>query len=299
MAMPNKLIEGASSKLGESWIRQVLTPAFAFWLVGLMAWMWATGWDEQLTRFETWSSSAGNGTTLIVVAILALLVVATSGGAVERLTLPVLTLIEGYWPAWLRWPQERLRRRQKRRWLKFDAEWRALKAKVHGEGESAHDQTRLASLDSALRRFPSTFAGPVNEPDELMPTRVGNILRAGEFRPRDHYGLEPTLCWTHFWLLIPDSRREELRASRTELDASIGLLVWALLSAVWSIWIWWIPLASALTACAVYEFLILPAARTWADQVEAVFDLDRTKLYQALRLELPTSPPRSVGMVSS
>jgi hypothetical protein len=51
-----------------------------------------------------------------------------------------------------------------------------------------------------------------------MPTRFGDILRAAEFRPRDKYGLDTTVCWYPLWLLLPAEVKQEISQARLELD---------------------------------------------------------------------------------
>jgi hypothetical protein len=67
-------------------------------------------------------------------------------------------------------------------------------------------------------------------------------------------------------------------------------MLWVLATVVWSVFVWWIPLAAVPLAVAWYRGAVLPAARVYADLIEAAFDLHRPALYRALRLQLPARP---------
>jgi hypothetical protein len=93
-----KLWDGLAGKLTERWITQSI-PALFFWLVVYGTWILAHGgWraaDELASRFTGLPTSA----KYVTIAV-ALAVVTGSIALVSRLTLPVLRLLEGYWPRW-------------------------------------------------------------------------------------------------------------------------------------------------------------------------------------------------------
>lgn len=54
--------------------------------------------------------------------------------------------------------------------------------------------------------------------NRLMPTRLGNVLRAAESGVEDKYGIDPVPCWPALWLVLPDETRTEVTAARASLD---------------------------------------------------------------------------------
>src|ERR671923_45020 len=102
---------GVGGKLAERLVATILTPAFAFWAGGLLAWVDREGWAS----VENWIADRSSGVQAAL-AIGSILLIAVSGLVVEHLTLPVLRFLEGYWPRWLDWARRPLvdRKRKQR-----------------------------------------------------------------------------------------------------------------------------------------------------------------------------------------
>ena len=94
--MPTKLLEGFGGKLVDQWAANLLTPAFVFWLGGLLAWGDRHPWPD-LTTLNTLDEPLQ-----IAVLIVALLVVIATGFVIQRFDLAVLRFFEGYWPPFLK-----------------------------------------------------------------------------------------------------------------------------------------------------------------------------------------------------
>jgi hypothetical protein len=141
----------------------------------------------------------------------------------------------------------------------------------------------LAHVDHDLRNWPVA-------PQLVMPTRLGNILRAAEERPCVKYGLDVAVCWPMLWLLLEKDTREQVANARSALNGSVTLLLWAVLSLVWTPLAWWVAPLGLAVAVAVYYVPILSSAQVYGDLMGSVFDLRRTCLYEALRWPLPVSP---------
>lgn len=65
-----------------------------------------------------------------------------------------------------------------------------------------------------------------SQPNRLMPTKLGNILRAAESRPYDKYGLDAVICWSRLWLLLPDGVKKELQEARSNLNTAARFWLW-------------------------------------------------------------------------
>ena len=83
-------------KLGDRWA-SVSVPALIFWLGGLAAWTYHRGGLHTLASQTRWLNRQTTAVQVTVI-LTVLLVVAASAVLIDRMTTPVLRLLEGYWP---------------------------------------------------------------------------------------------------------------------------------------------------------------------------------------------------------
>lgn len=265
-------------KVAEKWPAWALMPSFVFWVGGLAC--WAARHPEGWAAFLAWLG----GSTQVVQAgllILGLFVVVSSGVVAQQFSTETLRLFEGYWPRWA-WPLRRL--------MSAWAAWRLKSAAARFQQLEAKRPHQLspaesdehARLDWQLIHTPAL-------PQQLMPTRLGNILRAAETRPANKYGLDVIICWPRLWLLLSEETRAELAASRATLDAAAHVCFWGLLSLIWCLWSWWAVPVGLLITLGAYRRM-LAAGEVYGSLLESAFDVHRVLLYQSLRWPLPRSP---------
>jgi hypothetical protein len=271
------MLSGLGQKLADRWAAASL-PASMFWVGALAAFLVGHGGATAWGALERWIQQR-SAITQVALTAGTLLLVVSSAALAQRLATPLLRLLEGYsWPSRL---GRRLRARSVRRSDRTMAAWRELAPPVQRGGASAEQQLRFLTLDRRRRRAPA-------DPGRHMPTRLGNLLRAAEARPRDKYGLDPVVCWPRLWMLLPEPTRRELAAARAGLD--LGATVWLLsvLSLGFAIWTPW-ALLGAGVAVGAYLWLLADAQR-YGELLEAAFDLHRSSLYRSLRWPLPANP---------
>jgi hypothetical protein len=355
--MLTKFWETVGSKLAEHWVARVLTPAFAFWAGGLLA----VAWDSLRAdvRTQGWAMALrGPAQALQALPVViqgALVLAGLAGLAVsalvaERVTLPLLRLLEGYWPRGRpRWLRDKLIRRHAGRRTKDQPRFSELFGKRERGGLTPGEYTELRRLELRLKQ-PATPAGswlpswardwllpadgaalePARQrhqdlvrkrdstqlaPAEVaelgrlewrlrrvpvssaltMPTRLGNLLRAAEERPRLKYGLDTVAVWPQFWLVLPKDTRDELMQARAALDAAARLWLWSVLFVVWTPWALWALPVALVVAAATYYGSMLDAAEVYGDLMEAAFDVHRTELYKAARWPPTATPAEEAG----
>lgn len=282
--MPTKFLEGLTGKLAEQWVASLLTPAFAFWLGGLLAWVQKFGWDDLQQQFAKLVDPLQ-----VAVLIGILLIITTSAFAIQRLDLAILRFFEGYWHPWFNPIRRWLIKQQRKQIDRLNKQWETLQRKQDQTRLTAEEREELITIDYQLRQFP-------DQADRLMPTRLGNILRAAESKPGDKYGLDAIICWSRLWLVLPDGVKKELQEARADLNTAARIWLWGILFLIWSIWAWWAIPVGLIVAWFAYGWM-LESSVTYGDLLESAFDLYRLELYKSLHFSLPQSPAeeREVG----
>ena len=274
--------KATAGKLADRWAAAV-APAIVFWGAVVLAWAHAgSGWSR-LTRISDWLNKQ-QVASQVAALIGALVVVAASVIVVQRLTDPVLRALEGYWPAPLAPVAYVFRKFVQWRKARDDQKWQALQKKIEGMEPTAGQLARQARLDRRRR------CRPVLD-NELLPTRIGNILRAAETRPRHRYGLDVMLIWPRLWLILPETARSELGAARSSLNASVAAVIWGTAFAAFTFPFlkWWSLVALTIPFLAIVWWV--PArAEVFAELIRSSVELYRVALYNQLRWPLPDNP---------
>ncbi|MGW3242922.1 hypothetical protein [Streptomyces sp. NPDC001070] len=208
-------------------------------------------------------------------------------------------VLEGYWDRWA--PTSRLAgvlaEYQRRKWLVLlDATTREAAAAESLAGQSLREQIRaqdaLARLErdrhQAVRRLSALPPGNV-----LLPTALGNALRAGELRAGERYGLATLASWPRILPQVSGRLAAALGSARDSLDTAVNLchcfLACFLAGAVAlhdEPGQWWL-LAAFLAAAALAYKGAVTAAQAYAGLMYVVYDLHRFDLATALGHELP------------
>jgi hypothetical protein len=282
-----KFWEGLGNGLADRFLSRLFTPALLFWSTGAVAWLFSSlgpgGARQGLTSLRATATGleALSGTLQLAALVAAAFLLVASALAAEQLTLPLLRVLEGYyWPPGL---ARRLRGRHARRQARMRQRWAELVQEAGLADLSPETAIELSDAEQDLRRVPSS-------PQLVMPTLLGNVLRAAEERPSVRYGLDVAVCWPMLWLLLDKDTREEVANARSALNGSVTLLLWAVLSLVWTPLAWWVAPIGVAVALAVYYVPVLSSGQVYGDLMASVFDLRRACLYDALRWPLPASP---------
>jgi hypothetical protein len=336
--MTAKILESFGSKFAEQWIATLLTPAFIFWLGGLITISQRLGWQALIAPFKAQDQSVQ-----IAILIGCFCIIAASAFIVQRFDRATLRFLEGYWHPLLysiRQQRTQYYRQRKANLTKqnqtlrkketeLEAELQTLECIIKTQGEASltdkqHASSRerkerlLIKVQETLSRIRQQLrAMPIANPD-LMPTRLGNILRSAERAPLKKYGLDAIICWSRLWMLLPDAVKKDLQEARTNLNNAARVWLWSILfCCIWTfVSCWLLTMSKSPTstsnATAVFLFLqilattwqlilgslsatfaynwALEAASTYGELIEAAFDLHRNLLYQSIRWNIPPDP---------
>lgn len=252
-------------------VLNAVLPSLVFWggLVLLAA--QGAGWE---TASRWWTARAGLEQALLIGGTVAglLLFSFVAAGRVTSLT----RLWEGYWPGGTcSWLAVRRIRRHTDLW----------------------DSLNLEKAPDYMRRF---YSFPVRKAD-VLPTRLGNVLRAAEDYPGDEerYGMDAVFYWPRLYLVLPTETRSLVEDHRSALDRMIllaslavafppaALILIAVAHTSWPAWA--ISTAVALlTGTAAYQGAV-SAAVAFGDVVRSCFDNYRRALLEQLGFALPAS----------
>lgn len=282
------LVKEATSEL---WLRfSVVTMLPNFVFIGTMAlllYSGAPGTAPDLSTLEKIKDIS------IVSGVLLLLAVFLLSLIVHPFQFLLIRVLEGYWGEkrlggmfrkWAVKRQKTVRDKSKNELTRILSE---LKKPLDLETKSALTR-KAAALSTHLQQY-----YPVSE--RMMPTRLGNILRAAEDQAGKPYGLDAVTIWPRLYPVLPKEFRERLDQQRLQLDIcvrySITLLVTAIGSALLLYrYLWWmsLPLGFLLLAYLSYRSAC-SAALLYGQALKVAFDLYRFDLTKALHLPLPAT----------
>ena len=272
-------------------MRRVLTVHFApcaLFVAGVLALVRAGSFSGRSDWGAVWpqrpASVFGAITTITVCATFLSLLL-------QPFQVRAVRVLEGYWDRWS--PTARLAgvlvQVQRKRWL-------ALRKRAHRK--VGRDRELRVRAD-ALRRLAA-----VPPADVLLPTALGNALRAGELSAGERYGLTTLTSWPRIYLQVSDRMAEVLRSTRDALDTAVNFC-WAFLvltgTGVTALYdepsAWWLCGVGSVLAAVAYKGAVT-AAQAYSGLMHVVYDLHRFDLLDALHYPLPTDPASEEALFS-
>ena len=144
----------------------------------------------------------------------------------------------------------------------------------------------FSEADRVRDSFPRSF-------DDIMPTRLGNVLRRTESQAGSQYGLNALVAVPHILMVAPADHVEYVNDQRSQLDLAVRItFMSALASATAILFLWhcqfWVFIAIMPYALAYLSYRgSVVAAGHYGSALDTLINLDRFALYQQLHLELP------------
>jgi len=265
-------------------------PAFLFGLILFFTAGWSLPWLG-LTAEDYF---ALEGLRLSGITLGLLFLVTVFAYLLRAFTRPIIRTYEGYWP-WRRLQTWGIRRQQKRLRHLRDMQLQAFHEK---------DRRRYSRLQILFYRdYPS-------QAHRILPTRLGNVLRAAEDYSMSRYGLEGVFWWPRLEPLLPESLLTRLEAAFVGLIALLNLATLSLLYALlllanlflyWGGYVtinndfdeWWLwPLVATIALVIAYVIYrgAVTQARAYGDLIRVAYDEHRFLILDALHIEQPRTP---------
>lgn len=254
-----------------AWIFPSALAVLAVWFITLPM-IKAAGWQIPASIAALSGTEALSWLTGLSIAL---------GVVLSAMSTPLYRLLEGYsWPKFL----------QKKgvEWQK--QKYRALRAKVDAGIPGQQWETGLAW--ERLERYPTDI-------DQIAPTGFANALRSFETYGANRFNLDSQIMWTELWSVVPEQTRTEHDGAKVFVDLFVATLYVSLAFMVVSLVIICLDdkrtpldaLAVAIPlAISVYSYRMANVASTaWSATVEALVNIGRKPLAEALGLQLPAT----------
>jgi len=211
--MLGNFLDKASGLLDRNFLLAYWFPAFISASIAVLIGAWPRGWGSAL---ELWQlegmvkGQEGGLSAQILILVGALILITVLAYLLMPLTRPTVRFYEGYWPRWLyrrfgdmpRWGERAIYERM---------------TKDLDQAEVKEDRPRFNELQAVL-----FYGYPKRE--RLMPTRLGNALRAAEDYSKGAYGdgMDTVFWWPRLWPLLPEKVQEEVEEALTPMVALLN-----------------------------------------------------------------------------
>jgi uncharacterized protein (DUF486 family) len=281
-------ISGVSGAIGRyfsivSFIPSFFLIGFTFALIDSGAWS-GTG-EPDWARAGNAFTHLGNLAVLILISI-------ALGVVVHPVQFALVQFFEGYWgtgrlaqrarAARVRYHLERLRD------VQFGNNQRAQLALENGE-DLPQPNSRVGLL-SIVEESQRTIDGYPIDDDDMMPTRLGNVLRRYERLAGSQYGLDAVGIIRHVALVAPAQRVDYVNDQRQLLDLSVRMTATSIFATFLAVAFLWHHGPWLLVALVPYGIAYISyrgavvVAHEYGSAVSTMIDLDRFALYDSLRL---------------
>jgi len=193
-------------------------------------------------------------------------------------------------------PMRACRRLQVRRFKKLQREMDELDAELDccTEGGQEFPSTSRLRRNRLIRYAAERFP---DQESSVLPTSIGNAMRAFEVYPRVMYGLEGIQGWTRLIAVIPKEYSKLLDEAKTQVDLCanaclIGVLLgleYVFLTVYYRRFIEvWFPVIALGLAVLAFE-LCRDATIQWGELVKSSFDVFRGDLQRKLGFSAPVT----------
>lgn len=282
------------------WLLSVFFPSLAFWSACLFVYGLAKGLGQTL---EAWRGQTAQMQFVLLAVGLAW--VTLSAYILGNFQTAVIRLFEGYWRAFpLSLLRESRLRHQRLVFRYLEGRTRDLRQKTRGLEEVLTTGTEEEKDEAlALRRELQELERerllliPIEE-DKVMPTRLGNVIRAAELYAWNRYGMDAVVLWPRLHALLPKEFLDNLLGAKTGmvfmLMMSLYSFAFAVIACAWlmlftSSWVLFLICTLGVPFSWLCYKNALHGASLYGEMIKAAFDLHRWKLLEALHLKRPAS----------
>ena len=169
-----------------------------------------------------------------------------------------------------------------------------LRAGVRAPAVRTPLQSKLDETSRIIETFPRGLS-------QVMPTRLGNVLRRSEANAGSQYGLNALQVVPQLLLIASPGHVDYVNDQRSQLDLAVRMtFISALASATTVLFLWpyrlWVLVAVIPYVLAYLSYRgSVVAATLYGSALDTLINLDRFALYEQLHLQLPADTDRERG----
>jgi len=162
-----------------------------------------------------------------------------------------------------------------------------------GVKATARSRARFNSQYFEAKRVRDTAFPPLL--DQIMPTRLGNVLRRAEILAGSQYGMDALRSVPHLLMIAPEKHASYVNDQRTLLDLAVRMTFLSAAATGTAVLFLWPYGPWALVALFPYAITYLSyrgtvvAARHYGSALSLLINLNRFRLYEELHLQLPAT----------
>jgi len=322
--MFDEVLKEVTGIVSSRFLLNAFFPCLFFWgLLGTVVAV-SSGW-ETTQLILVWNQQ---DTTLKAVQIIGFITLVTfSASVLASQAFAILRFYEGYW----NFPFSRVLRQVGEGWHQTKLDELDIPNRLDRLNQQIQDQQqklsnsqkrglkqwlkwRLVGLENELERVENSqnrlqqrnyaaYPQPRHR-QEIMPTRLGNILKSAELYPYDRYEIDAVLVWSRLYHVLPERCIQIITEARSNLDFALAIAtlswIFSLMSGIWLLsvqapgWLFLLCFwGGSVMGWLAYQSAVGNAA-AYAEQVRVSFDLYRYELVKQLRLKPAQTPAEEV-----
>jgi hypothetical protein len=278
--MFSDVLKEVTGTTGNRFVMTALFPSLVFW--GLLITVFVIGSRNLSVAMNLWNGQDDILKGILIVCFIAWVTFFAS--SLSSQSTAILRLYEGYWKSPIgRKLGDAGKEKHKKKLKKIDE-------------EAANNKNRYEDI--------YLFYPLPTQPEQVMPTLLGNILKNSELYPNDRYNIDAVLIWPRLYHILPDSLIQTIAEARGSLDFLIrvsflsgffSLICFVFLIVVFLLpdkSMWWLVLVflvgGLFVAWLAYKSA-LSSAVLYAHQIKSAFDLYRRELLKQMSFTPPTT----------
>jgi hypothetical protein len=263
-------------------------PVFIASIIAIMIRVYVYGWEAALIWWQQDWMLKSNGSGFyaqIWFIVVALITITTLAYLLKPFTHQIIRFYEGYWPLTLQ---------------KWFTEWPVLGEKSIWKNKT--NQMLNAVKDEDWEKYnrlqSQLFYGFPTSKNLIMPTSLGNTIRAAEDYSNTSYGMDSIFWWPRLWPLLPRIMIKEIDDSFYLLVALLNLSALIAIVAIFGLeylrqagfgWEAWLELLLGLILAFISYRSAVVQAQEYGENIRVSIDLYRFEILKALHQSLPNN----------